>query len=42
MWMKPTHLDHLLGMVANFEQEKGHKFGVKRTWKKKKTHLKLV
>ncbi len=42
LWMKLTHYDHLLNMVANFEQKKGHKFGVKRTKKKKKTHLKLV
>jgi hypothetical protein len=28
--MKPIHLDHLLEMVNKFEQEKGHKFGVKR------------
>jgi len=31
MWMKPTHLDHFLEMVNKFEQEKGHKLGVKRT-----------
>jgi hypothetical protein len=31
MWMKPIHLDHLLEMVNKFEQEKGHKLGVKRT-----------
>ncbi len=36
VWMKLTHYDHLLDMVANFEQEKGHKFGVKRTRKTKK------
>jgi hypothetical protein len=25
VWMKPAHLDHLLDMVAKFEQERGHK-----------------
>jgi len=28
VWMKAAHLDHLLDMVAKFEQERGHKFGV--------------
>jgi len=31
MWMKSTHLDHLLEMVNKFEQERGHKLGVKKT-----------
>ncbi len=31
MWMKTIHLDHLSKMVNKFEQEKGHKLGVKRT-----------
>jgi hypothetical protein len=32
MWMKPTHLDHLIEMVNKFEQKKGHEFvGVQRT-----------
>jgi hypothetical protein len=30
----------MLDMVAKFEEEKGHEFGVKKTQKKKKTHLK--
>ncbi len=34
MWMKPTHLDHLLDIVVKFEQERGHKLVVKRTLKK--------
>ncbi len=34
--MKPTHLDHLLDMVNKFKQERGHEFGMKKTWKKKK------
>jgi len=38
--MKLAHLDHLPEMVNKFEQEKGHKLGVKRTTKKKKNpHL---
>jgi hypothetical protein len=31
--MKPTHLDYLLEMANKFEQEKGHKLGVKRIQK---------
>jgi hypothetical protein len=31
VWMKHAHLDHLLDMVAKFEQERGHKFEMKRT-----------
>jgi hypothetical protein len=27
--MKPTHLDHLLDIVAKFEQKRGHKLVVK-------------
>jgi len=34
--VKPSHLDHLLDLVAKFEQERGHELGVKRTTKKKK------
>ncbi len=36
MGMKLVHLDHLPQMVNKFEQENGHKLGVKRTRKKKK------
>ncbi len=36
MWMKRIHLDHLLDMVAKFQQENGHKFGVKKNLKGKK------
>jgi hypothetical protein len=36
VWVKPSHLDHLLDMVAKFKQERGHEFGVKRITKKKK------
>jgi hypothetical protein len=36
MWMKCIHLDHLLDMVAKFQQENGHKFGVKKNLKGKK------
>jgi hypothetical protein len=34
--MKPTRLDHLPDMVNKFKQERGHKLGMKITWKKKK------
>jgi len=34
--VKPSHLDHLLDMVAMFKQERGHELGLKRTIKKKK------
>jgi hypothetical protein len=34
--MKPVRLDCLLEIVNKFEQEWGHKLGMKRTWKKKK------
>jgi hypothetical protein len=33
-----TH--HMLDMVAKFEQEKGHELAVKKTRKKRRTHLK--
>jgi hypothetical protein len=36
VWMKLTHLNHLLKMVNKFEQEWGRELGVKRTWKNKK------
>ncbi len=31
VWMKLTHLNHLLKMVNKFEQEWGRELGVKRT-----------
>jgi len=31
MWMKFIHMDRLLNIVAKFEQEGGHEFGMKRT-----------
>jgi hypothetical protein len=39
VWMKLAHVDHKLDMVAKFEQERGHEFGVKRIRKKITTHL---
>jgi len=33
--VKPSQLDHLLNMVAKFEQERGHELGMKMTRKKK-------
>ncbi len=35
VWVKPSQLDHLLNMVAKFEQERGHELGMKMTRKKK-------
>lgn len=35
--MKSAHLEHLPEMVNKFEKEQGHKLGVKKTPKKKKT-----
>ncbi len=37
--MKLAHLDHLQAMVNKYEQERGHKLGVKKTLKKKKDPL---
>ncbi len=31
IWIKLTHLDHMLNMVAKFEHGRGHKLGVKKT-----------
>jgi hypothetical protein len=36
MWKKHVHFNHLLKMVNNFEQERGHELGVKETQKKKR------
>jgi len=31
VWIKLTHLDHMLNMVAKFEHGRGHKLRVKKT-----------
>ncbi len=42
VWMELVLLDHLLDMVSKFEQDRGHELGMKKTQKKKKTHLKKL
>lgn len=31
VWIKPTHLDHMLNIMAKFKHGKGHKLGMKKT-----------